>query len=319
MAGEVTSNAGYLGYRGPGYTAPAASSSDLAAMAAAFGLTFDPNANLNSQGTQKAPKSGTYERTYDSSSVPDDLAITDKINKIFQQYYGRDANESELALWLPQLKAKYTDESGKTKTTIRETYVNGSLVDTQYLTADKSDPSLWLEGQIKTKLATGKNVVDTLGIPSGPAGKYFIAVKDLAFNNGIHLSDQTAQDYANKIVAGVLDQNDVYNTVRESAASAFPQLADKIKSGIDLRTLADPYIQSMSNVLEIPSTSIDLFDPKIRSAMAYTLPDGSVGTKSLYDFENELRKDDRWQYTNQARKEVSDTTLRVLRDFGLQG
>ena len=317
MAGEVKSNAGYLGYKGPVST-PSSSSLDLGALAASLGLQYDPNAQVLSNTSQKAPKSGTYTRTYDSSSVPDDLAITDKINKIFQQYYGRDANQSEIATWLPQLKAKYTDPSGKTKTTINETYVNGNLVSTEYLTADKSDPSLWLEGQIKNQLVTGKNAVDTLGIPAGPAGKYFIAVKDLAFNNGIRLSDQTAQDYANKIVSGVMDQNDVYNTIRESAASAFPQLSDKIKAGIDLRTLADPYIQSMSNILEIPSTAIDLFDPKIRSAMAYTLPDGSVGTKSLYDFENELRKDDRWQYTNQARKEVADTTLRVLRDFGLQ-
>jgi hypothetical protein len=61
-----------------------------------------------------------------------------------------------------------------------------------------------------------------------------------------------------------------------------------------------------------------LFDPKIRSALAFTLPDGKVGTKSIYDFERELRQDERWQYTNQARQEVSDATLKVLRDFGLQ-
>jgi hypothetical protein len=43
------------------------------------------------------------------------------------------------------------------------------------------------------------------------------------------------------------------------------------------------------------------------------------GDMNLYDFERSLRKDNRWQYTQQARGEVSDVALRVLRDFGFTG
>jgi hypothetical protein len=146
-----------------------------------------------------------------------------------------------------------------------------------------------------------------------------VEIKNLAFNNGIKLADADATTYANKIVAGQLDEDTVYNTIRESAASAFPSLADKIKAGIDLKTLASPYIQSMSDILEIPNTAIDLFDPQIRSAMAFTLPDGKVGTKSIYNFEKELRKDDRWQYTNKAREQAASVATTVLRDFGFMG
>lgn len=265
----------------------------------------------------KAPRSGVFTRTYTSRTIPDDAALVERINKIFNQYYGRDAKETEVSRWLPQLRALYRDKSGASKTTVKETYKNGQLIDTSYQTAEGLDPTDWLDGQIKQQLITPSlGTVDPLAIPEGPAGRYFIAVKDLAYNNGIMLSDTAARDYATKIVAGVIDENTAYNTIRESAASAFPQLADKIKAGIDVRTLANPYIQSMANILEIPSTAIDVFDPKIRSAMSYTLPDGKVGTKSIYDFEKELRQDERWQYTNQARKEVADATLTVLRDFG---
>ena len=83
--------------------------------------------------------------------------------------------------------------------------------------------------------------------------------------------------------------------------------------------MADPYIQSMSNILELPSTSLDVFDPNIRQALAFTLPDGKIGTKSIYDFEKDLRKDARWQYTDNARRSVSSGALKVLQDFGLQG
>jgi hypothetical protein len=270
-------------------------------------------------GETKVKKSGTYTRTYDSSTIPDDTALVDKINKIFKQYYGRDANQSELAIWLPQLKNQYKSPSGKSKTTIKETYKDGQLVNTEYLTADNADPAVWLDTNIKGQLASGKQAIGIGNVPEGPSGKFFTEFKNFAAKNGIMLSDSAATDYANKAVAGLIDADTIYSTLRESAASAFPQLADKIKSGIDLKTLADPYIQSMSNILEIPYTAIDLFDPKIRSALSFTQADGKVGTKSIYEFEKELRKDVRWQYTNNAKKEVADTTLRVLQDFGFQG
>jgi LysM repeat protein len=277
---------------------------------------FNPSTNTSGS---TSTKSGTYVSTQTSSQIPNDLALTQTINNIFKQYYGRDANQNELSIWLPQLKAQYTSPTGKTKTTVRSTYKDGNLVSTEYLTADGVNPKDWLDTKIKTDLQIGKQEVNKLAVPEGPSGKYFVDFKNFAAKNGIMLSNQAATDYANKAVAGTLDENTIYNTIRESAASAFPQLADKIKAGIDLKTLADPYIQSMSNILEVPYTSIDLFDPKIRGALSYTLPDGKVGTKSIYDFEKELRQDPRWQYTNNARQDVSNAAIKVLKDFGFQG
>lgn len=289
----------------------------LADLAKSLGIpAYDPS---TAGASGKAEKSGTYTRVQTSGNIPDDLALEQKINQVFQQFYGRDANQSELAIWLPQIKNKYKGPDGKSKTTVKETYRNGQLVSSEYLTADNLDPKLWLTDQIKTQLVSGKQEINKLAIPEGPSGKYFTEVKNLAARNGIMLSDEAATDYANKIVAGVMDADTAFNTIRESAASAFPQLADKIKAGVDLKTLADPYIQSMSNILELPYSAVDLFDPKIRSALSYTLPDGKIGTKSIYDFEKELRQDPRWQYTNNAKKAVADSTLRVLQDFGFQG
>lgn len=269
--------------------------------------------------TKKPPKSGVFTRTYTSNNIPAESTLKDTVNKVFQKYYGRDALETELTTWVPTLQAKYKSKTGASQSTVKETYKNGVLTSTVYLTADKEDPSIFLEDKIKTQLASGKQEINELAIPEGPSGKYFVAVKNLAYDNGIKLSDSDATNYANKIVAGLVDENTVFNTIRESAASAFPSLADKIKAGLDLKSLASPYIQSMSDILEIPDTAIDLFDPQIRSAMAFTLPDGKVGTKSIYDFEKDLRKDDRWQYTNKAREQAASVATTVLRDFGFMG
>jgi len=267
----------------------------------------------------KEKKSGIFTQTQTSRQMPDDLALIDKINDVFREFYKRDANQNEIATWLPALRNKYKSKDGTTKTTVKYTYKNGELINTDYFTADNLDPKMWLTDQVKTKLLSGAQEVAKEGIPEGPVGKNFLEIKNFAARNGIMLSDQAAGDYATQIVAGKLDADTIYNTIRDSAASAFPQLADKIKSGIDVKTLADPYIQSMSNILEIPYTSVDLFDPKVRGALSYTLPDGKVGTKSIFDFEKELRQDPRWQYTKNAKKTVAESTLRVLQDFGFQG
>jgi hypothetical protein len=269
--------------------------------------------------TKKPPKSGIFTRTQVSSNVPNDLAITENINKAFQKYYGRDANAQELAVELPKAKKLYKNKKGQSKSTIKETYKNGLLVRSEYLTADGSDPILKLEENVKKQLAAGNVPVNKLNIPEGPAGKYFVNIKDLARNNGISLSDSAAKTYATQIAAGVVDENTVANILRDSAASAFPQYADQIKAGINLNTLANPYIQSMSNILEIPDGAIDLFDPTVRGALSYTMPDGKLGTKSLYEFEKDLRRDPRWQYTDNAKASVSSSVQRVLQDFGFMG
>lgn len=273
----------------------------------------------SSTSTKKPPKSGEFTRTYVSNNIPAESSIKDTVNKVFQKYYGRDALQSELATWVPTLQARYKSKTGASRSTVKETYKNGVLTSTVYLTADNEDPTIFLEDKIQAQLASGKQQINELAIPEGPSGKYFVGIKNLAYDNGIKLSDADATSYANKIVAGLVDENTVYNTIRESAASAFPSLADKIKAGLDLKSLASPYIQSMSDILEIPDTAIDLFDPQIRSAMAFTLPDGKVGTKSIYDFEKDLRKDDRWQYTNKAREQAASVATTVLRDFGFMG
>lgn len=273
----------------------------------------------SSTSTKKPPKSGVFTRTYTSNNIPTESSIKDTVNKVFQKYYGRDALQTELATWVPTLQSRYKSKTGASRSTVKETYKNGVLTDTTYLTADNEDPTIFLEDKIQAQLASGKQEINELAIPEGPSGKYFVGIKNLAYDNGIKLSDSEATNYANKIVAGLVDENTVFNTIRESAASAFPSLADKIKAGLDLKSLASPYIQSMSDILEIPDTAIDLFDPQIRGAMAYTLPDGKVGTKSIYDFEKELRKDDRWQYTNKAREQAASVATTVLRDFGFMG
>jgi hypothetical protein len=102
--------------------------------------------------------------------------------------------------------------------------------------------------------------------------------------------------------------------IRDVAKIGMPQnIATLLDNGIDLDAIYSPYKNVMASVLEISPESITLNDPLLRSAI--------TGEKELpiYEFQRQLRKDNRWQYTNQAKEEVSDVALKVLRDFGFQG
>ena len=214
--------------------------------------------------------------------------------------------------------AQYKDpKTGQSKSFIKETYKNGQLVDTQVLTQDKKDIGLFLENVLKSDILQGKTAVNPLSIPEGPMGKTFVGLKQLARENGVNLSDEAALDYSQKVAAEQIDPTTAENNIRDMASSAFPQFSDKIKAGVNLKTLADPYIQSMSNILEVPSSSIDLFDPTVRSALSYTAADGKPATKSLYDFEQQLRNDPRWAKTSNARQAMDNVGLQVLKNFGL--
>lgn len=102
--------------------------------------------------------------------------------------------------------------------------------------------------------------------------------------------------------------------IRDTAKIGMPDKVVKLlDQGIDLKSVYAPYQNIMESILELPSGSIDLNDPTLRSAIT------SQAEIPLYDFQRQLRKDPRWQYTNNAREEVASITQNILRDFGFQG
>jgi len=104
------------------------------------------------------------------------------------------------------------------------------------------------------------------------------------------------------------------NTIRGAAKLGLPdKVANLLDQGLDLKDIYAPYRNVMASVLEVAPDSINLDDKTLRMAI------GPEKEMSIYDFQRQLRKDARWQYTNNAREEASDSVLKVLRDFGFQG
>jgi hypothetical protein len=134
-----------------------------------------------------------------------------------------------------------------------------------------------------------------------------------ALNNGVTLDEESIKGFEQRIKAGEsLDA--IKNTIRSTASLGMPDNVKKIiESGVDLATIYSPYKSLLAQTLEVNPNSITLNDPTLRMAIG---PDKEM---SLYEYQRSLRKDPRWQYTDQARQEVSSTASRVLKDFGFQG
>jgi hypothetical protein len=143
-----------------------------------------------------------------------------------------------------------------------------------------------------------------------------IAAQDLmetARNNGITLSQSQIDAYTKLIQNGTKPEV-IKNQIRSTAALGLPDNVKKLMAeGTDLTTIYAPYKETMASVLEIEPTAINLNDQTLRNAI------GPNGEMPIYDFQRALRKDARWQYTNNARKEVSDSVSKVLQDFGFMG
>jgi hypothetical protein len=106
--------------------------------------------------------------------------------------------------------------------------------------------------------------------------------------------------------------DDYTQKIRNYAKTAMPEWAKKlIDQGQDVTDIVSPYRATISDVLDIPYTSIDVTDKHIQNALA--------GNISLSELRKQLRKDDRWQYTDQAKSEVANATKQVLQDFGFMG
>lgn len=178
---------------------------------------------------------------------------------------------------------------------------------------------LGLKGTQVTKLLSNY-VVEHNGVLGGAAGTTQQELKALARANGVSYNDNWYTTAARNVVGGVRAAQDYENDIRAQAASAFPVYADQIKAGQNVADIASPYVQRMSALLEINPNDIDLFDNSIKQALSGRNPEtGKAETKSLWQFENDLRKDARWQYTNNAREATSSITNGILKMWGLSG
>ena len=153
----------------------------------------------------------------------------------------------------------------------------------------------------------------------GSAGMAQRNIKSWALKNGLQLSDNMVNSYVKDIVAGNTTQDDALQDLRNTyLVGSFPAWSDRIKAGMDPADIAAPYKQRMARLLEVDENDIDLSDQLLQQAMQGVGSDGKPSIVPLYSFDQQIKKDDRWQYTENAMDTYAKTGTKILQMFGLR-
>ena len=142
-------------------------------------------------------------------------------------------------------------------------------------------------------------------------------LKSYADSFGMDYNQAVWDKYGKDLFAGMTTSQDIQAKIRQDAASAFPVYAEQISKGVSLDSLASAYKSSIASIWEVDPDTIKWSEPKLRQALQNVDKDGKPSLMPIWQFEQTLRNDARWEYTNNAQTAIDSMSLKVLRDWGL--
>lgn len=192
------------------------------------------------------------------------------------------------------------------------------IANTALLTGNDSNQD-WLTHQISAK--NDYTHLKSLGSLTGQMASTAQQLRELAYSYGHRWDPSLTARYAQNVLDGTGTVEQYKQRLERWAVSAFPGLGDQIRGGATLKELGDPYVQSMAQVLEMNPESLSVFTPQIRKALmgASAKPGEVPSTTPLWQFENQLRTDPRWQYTDNAHASMASMAIQLGNAWGFNG
>lgn len=175
----------------------------------------------------------------------------------------------------------------------------------------------WDEAQILDVIA--KEVRPDQGHYGGELSGIEQSLREIAYANGVRIGPAQLKGWMRQIVRGKSDSREFETYIRDMAARNFAAFAPEIKGGMNVIDIASPYIQTMAQVLELNPNEIGLDDRSIRRALDFRDKDKNPAPMSITQFEDTLRADKRWQYTDQAREQLKGYAIELGKMWGVMG
>jgi hypothetical protein len=249
-----------------------------------------------------------------------------KFNEL--QASGQDASKTEYAMDTATIKRSVQTRARQLGSNLDENAINQIVarIYDGFLENDTVAIDSFIApyiGKVTSIVGKGNGIQPTAY--SGQALQNYQALQAVAKANGLGIKDilprlsvlpgQNLDDVVlQKLATGELDINRLAQDARMIAAQGSPDyVKNLLQQGYDLEQIYAPYKNVMAQLLELNPDEIELNDNTLRSAI------GQDREMNVYDFKKALRKDSRWQYTENAREEVANSVLGILRDFGFQG
>jgi hypothetical protein len=253
--------------------------------------------------------------------------------QVSQQRAGQNEDiwNAQVAKQADEIRAKYI-ESGvpiddATATKYAEQMIYGSSGDARDGSFEIYDKA-WLANKIdssidftKTKTVNGIEIYDL----AGTAEKSAESLYKLAYEYGVDTSMTNTgftkwfENSLGSYARGDIAVEDIDDELQTMAMSQFPGMAQQLQRGLTLRQAANPYLKAIGDTLGYDADSLDLNDDLVQRVLNSTDEQGNFKPMSLYETKIAARKDNRWQYTETAKKEYTDMASTILQDFGFEG
>jgi hypothetical protein len=163
--------------------------------------------------------------------------------------------------------------------------------------------------------------------PNAAGGTIFQTAQQLAQtakNYGVsgYYNQQNLNQYALNIAAGTqgYDVNTFEAQQKQLAMQLYKPFADQIAAGANVAQLATPYVNTLTNLLEIDPSTVDLgsqtgYGAMIGKAM---MGDGETATNP-YDFAAQVRSRPEWLNTQNAHQTIMGGVDQLLSAFNFKG
>lgn len=178
----------------------------------------------------------------------------------------------------------------------------------------------WSEEILLNQMGAAVNFQKLLKSKSlgGTAAETSQQMDQLISQYGLRLGDSWKAGQLRRVMLGNDTTAGIQDRVKDMAKQQYRAFADQIDAGRTVEELADPYRQRMADLLEINPNDVSVRDRHIYGAMTAKDPKtGQATAQDINDFADQIRRDRRWQYTNNAKEQVANVTSNLLRNFGL--
>ena len=183
----------------------------------------------------------------------------------------------------------------------------------------------WSDAEIMDNI--GKTVQSQSLMQKGLGGTLGAAEQQLrqaAEDYGLDFSQQALASQLNNIARQTTDVTQIVDNYRNTAKSKYAAYADQLDQGMTMRDIAEPYKQMMAKTLELSDKSLTINNPSIQQALTWRpAPKGGKPQPpqgmALWQFEQNLKNDPRWNKTQNAQDSIMAAGRKVLSDMGLLG
>lgn len=187
--------------------------------------------------------------------------------------------------------------------------------------AKDSTRNRWADDDVQLELNLGVFLGERGVSPDarGTAGDFETQLQSWATKNGINLSPEAVRQYVERLVLKRQTIDDAKQEIRNTyMLGAYPAWEEQIRAGTDPDSIVSPYRSKLAGLLELSESDITWDDPMMQRAMQGVDADGKPRVVPLWEYEREIRKDSRWQQTNNAYETYAKIGNDLLRMFGLR-